>query len=408
MLITKKRASYKVSIGNLAIGGGQPVRVQSMTSTATENIAETHSQIKNLVSAGSEIVRISVYNQKAATSVPVLKEKLLAEGIDAPLVGDFHYNGNKLLKNFEICAQTLDKYRINPGNVGTGNNYDKNFAEIIELACKHQKPVRIGVNWGSLDQNLLAGLMDKNSKAKNPLPSSSVLEQALVESALTSAQFAEKIGLSSDKIVISCKTSAVPSLLRVYRLLAKKCRYPLHLGLTEAGMGESGIVHSSIGIGILLAEGIGDTIRVSLTPSPTGKNSRSVEVRIAQEIIQSLEMRRYQPRVISCPGCGRTTSSYFLTLAKTINDWISDELPTLKTHHPGVESLTIAVMGCIVNGPGESKHADIGISLPGTGENPQAPVYIKGNHHTTLKGDTIAQDFIDIIQEHIHSTYPNT
>ncbi|MDI9347066.1 MAG: flavodoxin-dependent (E)-4-hydroxy-3-methylbut-2-enyl-diphosphate synthase [Methylacidiphilales bacterium] len=395
--------THQVSVGSIVIGGGNPIRIQSMTDTPTEETEKTINQIKLLADAGSELVRVSVYNSEASFSVVEIKNKLVQSGYIVPIIGDFHYNGNKILQSNHECAVALDKYRINPGNVGRGSKHDVNFLEIIEVAKKFKKPIRIGVNWGSIDQQLLTNLMNDNAKDGNPLTSEQVLEKALIQSALFSANFAVSQGLPRDKIIVSCKTSSVNSLLSVYRSLRKQCSYPLHVGLTEAGMGTQGIVQSSVAIGILLSEGIGETIRVSVTPS--SQSDRSQEVKIAQFIVQSLGKRNFSPKVVSCPGCGRTSSSYFQTLAEHVNQWLSLKFPIIKETYSGVENLTIAVMGCVVNGPGEGKQADIGISLPGNGEDPVAPVYILGKKHSTLKGDQIAEEFISIVENHIHEHF---
>jgi (E)-4-hydroxy-3-methylbut-2-enyl-diphosphate synthase len=373
-----------------------------MTNTDTSDVGSTVNQIANLAKAGSELVRITVNNDPAAKAVPEIVDALRKENITVPVIGDFHYNGHLLLTHYPDCARALAKYRINPGNVGTKSR-DKNFTTIIEQALKFDKPVRIGVNWGSLDKQLLTDMMDKNSKQSQPLSTKEVTIRAMLESALRSARLAEDIGLGHDHIIISAKVSGVQDLVTVYRLLAQECDYPLHLGLTEAGMGSKGIIASTAGLSILLQEGIGDTIRVSLTPQPGG--DRREEVLVAQQVLQSLELRSFTPQVTACPGCGRTTSTLFQQLAEKINHYIREEIPRWRTQFPGVEEMKVAVMGCVVNGPGESKHANIGISLPGTGEDPKAPIYIDGKHSTTLKGDHIAEDFQKILNDYVKKTY---
>ncbi|MGD0491608.1 MAG: flavodoxin-dependent (E)-4-hydroxy-3-methylbut-2-enyl-diphosphate synthase [Steroidobacteraceae bacterium] len=398
-----RRKSLAVKIGNITVGGNAPIVVQSMTNTDTADIEGTVAQVKSLARAGSELVRITVNNDEAAAAVPRIREKLDAQGVNTPLVGDFHFNGHKLLKAHPACAQALSKLRINPGNVGRGSKRDPQFAEMIETACAYNKPVRIGVNWGSLDQDLLTRLMDENSKLEAPLPALDVMREAIVVSALDSAKRAESLGLNSDMIVISAKVSGVQDLIAVYRNLAGRCNYPLHLGLTEAGMGSKGIVASTAGIGVLLQQGIGDTIRVSLTPEPNG--DRTQEVIVAQEILQTMGLRSFTPMVVACPGCGRTTSTYFQELAQKIQSHIRHRMPEWRKRHAGVEDMTVAVMGCVVNGPGESKHANIGISLPGTGEHPVAPVYEDGEKTVTLKGDRIAEEFQELVERYIERTY---
>ncbi len=387
----------------VTVGGDAPVRVQSMTNTDTEDAIATAIQVKELALAGSEVVRITVNTPEAAKQVPYIREQLDRMGIDVPLVGDFHYNGHRLLTDEPACAEALSKYRINPGNVGKGDKKDKQFGQMIEAALKWNKPVRIGVNWGSLDQDLLAHLMDINSQRKQPWDAKQVMYEALLTSATESADLAVKMGMSANQVLLSCKVSGVQDLIAVYRELAKRCNYPLHLGLTEAGMGTKGTVASAIAMGILLQEGIGDTIRVSLTPQPG--ESRTQEVVIASEILQSLGLRRFVPSVTACPGCGRTTSTTFQELAKQIDDYLRMQMPIWKTKYPGVEHLKVAVMGCIVNGPGESKHADIGISLPGTGESPAAPVFIDGQKALTLRGDNIVQEFHKLVDEYIEKRF---
>jgi len=387
----------------VTVGGDAPVRVQSMTNTDTADAIATAIQIKDLARAGSEIVRITVDTPAAAAAVPAIREQLDKMGVLVPLVGDFHYNGHTLLTDYPECAQALSKYRINPGNVGQGAKRDVQFSQMIELACQYQKPVRIGVNWGSLDQDLLAKLLDENALKSQPLELRDVIAEALIQSALQSAQRAEELGLPGHQIILSCKVSAVQDLIAVYRDLAQRCDYPLHLGLTEAGMGSKGIVASTAALSVLLQEGIGDTIRVSLTPEPGAP--RENEVIVAQEILQTMGLRNFTPMVIACPGCGRTTSTYFQELAAKIQSYLRHQMPVWKVDHPGVESMNVAVMGCIVNGPGESKHANIGISLPGTGESPAAPVFVDGVKVKTLRGDKIAEEFQVIVDEYVKNTY---
>jgi (E)-4-hydroxy-3-methylbut-2-enyl-diphosphate synthase len=373
-----------------------------MTNTDTSDVKNTVSQIKSLVEAGSELVRVTVNNDSAAKAVPRIKEKLEKQKMDVPIVGDFHYNGHLLLTRYPACADALAKYRINPGNVGTKTR-DKNFTTIVEQAISYQKPIRIGVNWGSLDKQILTEMMNENSKLTNPLPTRDVTINAMVESALRSALLAEDVGIADNQIILSAKVSGVQDLIKVYRLLAEKCEYPLHLGLTEAGMGSKGIIASTAGLSTLLQEGIGDTIRVSLTPQPDG--DRCEEVYVAQQILQSLELRSFTPQVTACPGCGRTTSTFFQKLADDINTYIKEQMPLWRVQYPGVEALNVAVMGCVVNGPGESKHANIGISLPGTGEDPKAPVYIDGKHAVTLKGEHIAEEFQQLLDDYVKNKY---
>ncbi len=389
----------------VTVGGDAPVRIQSMTNTDTVDAIGTAIQVKALALAGSEMVRLTVNTPEAAQAVPYVREQLDRMGIDVPLIGDFHYNGHRLLTDFPECAQALSKYRINPGNVGKGDKRDKQFGQMIEVAMRWNKPVRIGVNWGSLDQELLGSLMDENSRRPIPWDAKPVMYEALITSALTSAQRAQEMGMNGDQIILSCKVSGVQDLVSVYRELAKRCDYPLHLGLTEAGMGTKGIVASTTALSILLQEGIGDTIRVSLTPEPGA--SRTQEVVVACDILQALELRSFVPSVTACPGCGRTTSTSFQELTKQIEDFLRDKMPVWRDIYPGVETLKVAVMGCIVNGPGESKHADIGISLPGTGEAPAAPVYIDGEKDVTLRGDTISQDFQKIVEDYIEKRFGN-
>ncbi len=400
---TQRRSSVTVRIGNVNVGGDAPIVVQSMTNTDTADAKATAQQVASLAQAGSELVRIAVNSEQAAEAVPELRERLELSGVSVPLIGDFHYNGHKLLHKYPDCAQVLDKYRINPGNVGRGKKKDEQFATIIELACRYRKPVRIGVNWGSLDQQLLADMMDKNAQQADPKDAAVVTREALIVSALESAKQAEQLGLAHNKIVLSVKMSGVQDLIAVYRELAPQCDYPLHLGLTEAGMGTKGVVSSTAALGILLQEGTGDTIRISLTPEPGG--DRTQEVIVAQEILQSMGLRSFTPAVAACPGCGRTTSEYFQQLAKDIQTHLRDKMPAWRQRYPGVENMTVAVMGCVVNGPGESKHADIGISLPGTGERPVAPVYVDGEKTVTLKGDHIAEEFQKIVDEYVQKRY---
>jgi (E)-4-hydroxy-3-methylbut-2-enyl-diphosphate synthase len=385
------------------IGGREPVVVQSMTNTDTANAIATAIQVKELAVAGSELVRITVNTPEAAAEVPAIREQLDRMGLDVPLVGDFHYNGHKLLTQYPECAQALSKYRINPGNVGAGKRRDDNFAQMIEVALRYNKPVRIGVNWGSLDQALLARLMDSNAARSRPFTAQQVMREALVTSALESAARAQELGLGKDKIILSAKVSQVQDLIAVYRALAARSDFPLHLGLTEAGMGSKGIVASTAGIGVLLQEGIGDTIRVSLTPEPNG--DRRKEVIVAQEILQTMGLRAFTPMVIACPGCGRTSSTFFQELADRIQSHLRDRMPQWKDVYPGVESMNVAVMGCVVNGPGESKHADIGISLPGADEAPVAPVFVDGERTVTLKGDRIAEEFQAIVEDYVSRRY---
>lgn len=398
-----RRHTRQVRIGNVLVGGGAPIMVQSMTNTDTENISATVSQVGALAKAGSEVVRITVNTMEAARAVPKIRAALDAQGLDVPLVGDFHFNGHKLLTEVPDCAMALAKLRINPGNVGHGSKRDDQFGAMIEAAVRFDKPVRIGVNWGSLDPELIARMMDENGKLDQPWGADAVMREALIVSALESAAKAEKIGLAGDKIILSCKVSAVQDLIAVYRNLAKRCDYPLHLGLTEAGMGSKGIVASTAALSVLLQEGIGDTIRISLTPEPNGDRTR--EVIVAQEILQTMGLRAFTPMVAACPGCGRTTSTYFQELAEKIQSYLRDQMPVWKGRYPGVEDMHVAVMGCVVNGPGESKLANIGISLPGSGERPVAPVYIDGEKAVTLKGDRIAEEFQSLVDEYVQRTY---
>jgi (E)-4-hydroxy-3-methylbut-2-enyl-diphosphate synthase len=398
-----RRVSQQVSVGGVPIGGGAPVVVQSMTNTDTADVQSTARQVEELARAGSELVRITVNTPEAAAAVPRVRARLDALGCRVPLVGDFHYNGHKLLTQFPECAQALAKYRINPGNVGKGAKRDEQFATMIECALRYGKPVRIGVNWGSLDQELLARLMDENAKKSSPSDSDEVMREAVIRSALDSAKYAEELGLGAERIVLSCKMSQVQDLIGVYRALAARCDYALHLGLTEAGMGSKGIVASSAAMGILLQEGIGDTIRISLTPEPGGDRTR--EVIVAQELLQTMGLRAFSPMVSACPGCGRTTSTYFQELAQKIEAYLRNQMPVWKTAHPGAENMRVAVMGCVVNGPGESKHADIGISLPGTNETPVAPVYVDGEKTVTLKGERIAEEFQALVENYVATRY---
>jgi (E)-4-hydroxy-3-methylbut-2-enyl-diphosphate synthase len=403
-MLNARRQTLMVRVGKVAIGSLAPIAVQSMTNTDTADVESTVAQVRALARAGSELVRITVNSAEAAAAVPQIRDRLHATGVTVPLIGDFHFNGHKLLREYPDCASALDKYRINPGNVGRGSKRDSQFAEMIEIACRQDKPVRIGVNWGSLDQELLARLMDENNALPAPATAQTVMREAIVLSALESAEFATSIGLPRDRIILSAKVSGVQDLIAVYRNLAARCDYPLHLGLTEAGMGSKGIVASTAGIGVLLAEGIGDTIRVSLTPEPGG--DRTQEVIVAQEILQTMGLRSFLPMVVACPGCGRTTSTYFQELAQRIQSHIRHRMPQWSKDYAGVEEMTVAVMGCVVNGPGESRHASIGISLPGTGERPVAPVYEDGEKTVTLKGDRIAEEFQDLMERYIERTYP--
>ncbi|PYV83941.1 MAG: 4-hydroxy-3-methylbut-2-en-1-yl diphosphate synthase [Acidobacteria bacterium] len=403
MASIQRRKSITCSIGNVRVGSDAPVVVQSMTNTDTADVSSTVEQVAALARAGSELVRVTVNNEDAAAAVPHIFEQLDRRGVHVPIIGDFHYNGHILLKKYPACAQALAKYRINPGNVGIGRKDDSNFRTMVEVAVENQKPVRIGVNWGSLDQSLLTRMMDENSRASEPKDAREVTMEAMVVSALNSAALAEKYGLRSDQIILSAKVSGVQDLVDVYRSLAARCSYPLHLGLTEAGMGAKGIVASSAGLSILLQEGIGDTIRVSLTPAPGG--DRAEEVRVAQQILQSLGIRSFTPQVTACPGCGRTTSTFFQEMAEQIQSYLREQMPVWKERYSGVEEMKVAVMGCVVNGPGESKHASLGISLPGTFEEPKAPVYVDGRLFTTLKGDAIVAEFITILDEYVNSHY---
>jgi (E)-4-hydroxy-3-methylbut-2-enyl-diphosphate synthase len=401
--VIARRATPTCWIGGVPVGAGHPILVQSMTNTDTEDAGSTAAQAIALSGAGSELVRVTVNTRKAAEAVPEIRRRLDGAGVAAPLVGDFHYNGHLLLGEVPACARALDKYRINPGNVGQGRHHDANFRRIIEAAVEHGKPVRIGVNWGSLDQALLARLMDANSTMAEPRDASAVLIEAMVQSAMVSAELAEEYGLGHDRIVLSAKVSRVPDLVEVYRELARRCDYPLHLGLTEAGMGVRGIVASAAGLGVLLHEGIGDTIRVSLTPRPGG--DRAEEVQVCRQILQTMGLRHFEPQVTACPGCGRTTSTYFQELAEEIQGHVRSRMTEWRRAYPGVERLQVAVMGCVVNGPGESKHADIGISLPGSGEEPKAPVFVDGELKVTLKGPTLVADFLRILDEYVAARY---
>jgi (E)-4-hydroxy-3-methylbut-2-enyl-diphosphate synthase len=398
-----RRISTQVGVGGIAIGGGAPIVVQSMTNTDTADVAATARQVEELARAGSELVRITVNTPEAAAAVAPIRERLDKAGCEVPLVGDFHFNGHKLLTRYPECARALAKYRINPGNVGRGARRDDQFGMMIEVALKNGKPVRIGVNWGSLDPELLARLMDENARLSQPLDSLAVTREAVVRSALDSAKFAEELGLGADKIVLSCKMSQVQDLIAVYRSLAARCSYALHLGLTEAGMGSKGIVASAAAMGVLLQEGIGDTIRISLTPEPGGDRTR--EVVVAQELLQTMGLRAFSPMVSACPGCGRTTSTEFQELAQRIEAALRENMKQWKTRYPGVEEMRVAVMGCVVNGPGESKHADVGISLPGTNESPVAPVYVDGEKTVTLKGARIAEEFQAIVEEYVRKRF---
>ncbi len=404
-ILSGRRDSPAVNVGGILIGARRPVVVQSMTNTDTEDIRSTAQQIAELARAGSELVRITVNTENAAASVAGIMERLEMMSCDVPIVGDFHYNGHLLLKKYPECARLLAKYRINPGNVGFGKKRDDQFATIVGLAIEYQKPVRIGVNWGSLDQRLLARLMDNNAKSASPQSADAVMREALIRSAVDSAAQAEDLGLAHDRIILSCKVSGVQDLIRVYRELAKRCDYPLHLGLTEAGMGSKGVVASTAALAVLLQEGIGDTIRISLTPAPG--QSRNDEVIVAQELLQTMGLRAFTPMVTACPGCGRTTSTFFQSLARDVTQHVRERMPVWKLRHTGVENLSLAVMGCIVNGPGESRQADIGISLPGTGESPVAPVFVDGVKSATLRGDNITAEFIALIDQYVAEKYPN-
>jgi len=399
-----RRQSVAAVVGGVKVGGGAPIVVQSMTNTDTADIEGTVAQVRSLARAGSEIVRVTVNSEEAAAAVPHIRDRLAREGLQVPLVGDFHFNGHKLLKAHPACAEALAKYRINPGNVGRGSKRDPQFAEMIETACRYRKPIRIGVNWGSLDSDLLTRMMDENNASPTPRSANEVMRAAVVESCLQSAHRAEELGQPHDAIVLSAKVSGVQDLIAIYTDLAARCDYPLHVGLTEAGMGSKGIVASTAGIGVLLQRGIGDTIRVSLTPEPNG--DRTQEVIVAQEILQTMGLRSFVPMVIACPGCGRTTSTYFQELAKSIQSHIRHRMPEWRKEYSGVEMMNVAVMGCVVNGPGESKHANIGSSLPGTGERPVAPVYEDGEKTVTLKGERIAEEFQQLVEAYVARRYP--
>lgn len=404
-----RRASRLVRIGKVGVGGtaptASPIVIQSMTNTDTEDVFATAMQIAQLARAGSELVRITVNTREAAAAVPKIRERLAQLNVDVPLIGDFHFNGHKLLAEYPACAESLAKLRINPGNVGKGAKRDEQFAQLIEIACRFDKPIRIGVNWGSLDQELLARIMDENAQRAEPKNAVEIMREAMVTSALESAAQAESLGLAGDRIILSCKVSGVQDLIAVYRDLARRCDYPLHLGLTEAGMGSKGIVASTAALAVLLQEGIGDTLRVSLTPEPGGDRTR--EVIVAQEILQVMGLRAFTPLVAACPGCGRTTSTVFQSLAQDIQTYVREQMPVWREQYVGVENMTLAVMGCVVNGPGESKHANIGISLPGTGEAPVAPVYIDGERVLTLRGEHLASEFRQLVADYVARTYPN-
>jgi len=401
--VSGRRAARAVRVADVVMGGGAPVIVQSMTNTDTADVAATVRQVAELAAAGSELVRITVNSAEAAGAVPEIRDRLIGMGVKVPLIGDFHFNGHKLLAQFPGCAEALDKYRINPGNVGRGEKRDEQFAFMIETACRLGKAVRIGVNWGSLDPELMARLMDENGRLAQPKAAPEVMREAMVRSALDSAERAERLGLPRDRIVLSCKMSGVQDLIRVYRDLAARCDHALHLGLTEAGMGSKGIVASTAALAVLLQEGIGDTIRVSLTPEPGGP--RTQEVVVAQEILQTMGLRSFTPMVAACPGCGRTTSTFFQQLAAEIQDFLRGRMPRWRDRYPGVEDMTVAVMGCVVNGPGESKHANVGISLPGSGERPVAPVFVDGEKTVTLKGENIAEEFKKIVEDYVETRY---
>ena len=398
-----RQTTRSVKIGPVTIGGGAPIVVQSMTNTDTEDAVRTAAQVADLAKAGSEIVRITVNTEAAANAVPEIRDRLAAMDVDVPMVGDFHFNGHKLLAAVPDCAQALAKYRINPGNVGRGAKRDEQFAQMIEIAARYDKPVRIGANWGSLDQDLLARMLDENAAQKSPKPLDQINREAVIKSAVDSATRAVELGLPAERIILSCKMSRVQDLVSVYQSLSSQVDYALHLGLTEAGMGSKGIVASTAALAVLLQQGIGDTIRISLTPEPNG--DRTKEVIVAQEILQTMGLRSFTPMVTACPGCGRTSSTYFQSLADRIQTYLRDSMPDWKADHPGVEDMSVAVMGCVVNGPGESKHANIGISLPGTGERPIAPVYIDGEKAMTLKGDHIAEEFQSIVHEYVQTNY---
>ena len=398
-----RHTTCAVTIDTVTVGGNAPIVVQSMTNTDTADVEGTVQQVAQLAQAGSELVRITVNSEEAAKAVPLIREKLDATGVTVPLIGDFHFNGHKLLAKYPDCAQALGKYRINPGNVGRGRKRDEQFAAMIETACRYDKAVRIGVNWGSLDQELVVRMMDENTRSAEPKDSQDVIHDIMVTSALENAARAEELGLGKDRIILSVKMSGVQDLITVYGALANRCKYALHLGLTEAGMGTRGVVASTAALAVLLQQGIGDTIRISLTPEPGG--SRTQEVLVAQEILQSMELRAFTPSVVACPGCGRTSCDYFQTLAQDIQGYLRTQMPVWHEQYPGVEEMTVAVMGCVVNGPGESKHANIGISLPGTGERPVAPVYVDGEKTVTLKGDHIAEEFQQLVDAYVTRTY---
>ena len=402
MALNDRRQTVTTWVGQVPVGSSTPIVVQSMTNTDTADPRSTADQVVALARAGSQLVRVTVNNEEAAAAVPEISQRVADAGVEVPIVGDFHYNGHLLLAKYPDCARALAKYRINPGNVGSKRR-DENFRTIVQIAVEHEKPVRIGVNWGSLDQDLLTQMMDENARLPVPQGAKAVYIEAMLASALRSAELAESVGLGHDRIIISAKVSGVQDLVDVYRKLAARCDYPMHLGLTEAGMGTKGIVASTAGLSILLAEGIGDTIRVSLTPKPNG--DRTEEVLVAQQILQSLELRSFAPQVTACPGCGRTTSTFFQHMAEDIQTYIREQMPVWRERHPGVEEMKVAVMGCVVNGPGESKHANIGISLPGTFEDPKAPVYVDGALRTTLRGETIVQDFLKILEDYVASHY---
>ncbi|MGR8979027.1 MAG: flavodoxin-dependent (E)-4-hydroxy-3-methylbut-2-enyl-diphosphate synthase [Gammaproteobacteria bacterium] len=403
MSISLRKMTHQVLVGDVKVGGGAPIVVQSMTNTDTADVSATANQIIELANAGSEIVRVTVNTEEAAKAVPEIRNQLDQKGYSVPIVGDFHFNGHKLLEKYPDCAAALDKYRINPGNVGRGKSRDPQFQQMVEFACRYDKPVRIGVNGGSLDQAVLTRLLDENRSLSNPEPLAAVTRKAIVLSALESAAKAEEIGLSKNKIILSCKISNVQELIQIYQDLSRRCDYALHLGLTEAGMGSKGIVASSAALSVLMQQGVGDTIRISLTPEPG--SSRTQEVIVAQELLQTMGFRSFTPMVISCPGCGRTTSDYFQKLAMEIQSYLRDQMPVWRSRYPGVEEMEVAVMGCVVNGPGESKNANIGISLPGTGESPVAPVYEDGIKTVTLKGDRIAEEFQALVERYIESHY---
>jgi (E)-4-hydroxy-3-methylbut-2-enyl-diphosphate synthase len=403
MAAIQRKKTHMATVGGILLGGDAPVVVQSMTNTDTADVAATVAQVATLARAGSELVRVTVNNDSAARAVPEIADRLVQQGVQVPIIGDFHYNGHLLLKKYPACARALAKYRINPGNVSIGRKDDDNFRTMIEVAVENQRPVRIGVNWGSLDQQLLARMMDANAKLPEPLGARDVMMEAMIASALDSAERAQQYGMRPEQIILSAKVSGVQDLIDLYRALAARCRYSLHLGLTEAGMGAKGIVSSTAGLAVLLQEGIGDTIRVSLTPAPNG--DRSEEVRVAQQILQSMGIRSFFPQVTACPGCGRTTSTFFQQLAERIQDYVREQMPAWRKRYEGIEEMKLAVMGCVVNGPGESKHANIGISLPGTFEEPKAPVFVDGRLVTTLRGDRIAEEFIAILDEYIETHY---